>query len=647
MHNISTPAKTLEIPGSTQRLHIGSVVAIRRFPGTRWIVNHGWYTYLGQKYKGWFFASIPAQTTLPVNRRDLIHITVESNQFGGPRPPHPEIQIPGNRPPWPRPRPPHLPPDGGDEGDCDCGLCDTCCECPPVATPVPPIWPPVPPKPPWPPIPPPPPQKPVKVVIPVPATRRYRKGILYPEGQLVFIIHGEIYQSTRRFRSSWRLPTVQENFEFDILQGNLAKASPMVGNAVTNVTVRPDGDDYKLITTVTDLGSGTSSERFEVLPFATIANLIETDRRVSANTLSIAENLHSIQQAVNEASNIVGTVNALIATNTSAIADVRAEQVKTNDQLQITNGNVSDLNAEVVKTNGQLQITNANVTALSEEQVKTNEALGVTNSNVSAINGELVNTNVQVNYAHERIGTLETDIRAEIQEAVRLGNIAIRDANTAITANKAAIETNAARIDANAEDILTNREDIQANAEAIRANEEKIAETEAALTAAVAQVSTSVRNIHNLISTNTDNIATNKADIAALRSATGNLSNRLDTLSDDLAAAQRRVLNLLNQKVDVDHLVALGSVVQSVRLEVNGTRILLATNMVSLVDGTVTTTPHRVELDLTSALQDIITRLDALEAVTPVDLISTDGNNVIGIGSDGKLTVLFPVVVEI
>lgn len=59
-------------------LQDGSVVMLARFPGTKWVVRNGWYTYQNSQYTGWYFSSIPAQTVLPVNNEDLSLITVIS-----------------------------------------------------------------------------------------------------------------------------------------------------------------------------------------------------------------------------------------------------------------------------------------------------------------------------------------------------------------------------------------------------------------------------------------------------------------------------------------------------------------------------------------------------------------------------------------
>lgn len=54
----------------------GSVVILARFPGTKWVVHKGWYSYQGNQYNGWHLSSIPSQTTMPLVDSDLIGIVV-------------------------------------------------------------------------------------------------------------------------------------------------------------------------------------------------------------------------------------------------------------------------------------------------------------------------------------------------------------------------------------------------------------------------------------------------------------------------------------------------------------------------------------------------------------------------------------------
>lgn len=57
----------------------GSVVMLARYPNMKWIVHKGWYTYAGNQYQGWYFSSIPAQTTLPVTDAECVGIIVVSS----------------------------------------------------------------------------------------------------------------------------------------------------------------------------------------------------------------------------------------------------------------------------------------------------------------------------------------------------------------------------------------------------------------------------------------------------------------------------------------------------------------------------------------------------------------------------------------
>lgn len=92
----------LIVPDTGVQLVDGSIVILSRFPGTKWIVHNGWYTYEGQQYLGWYFCSIPAQQIMPVNSSDLRLLTVvdskDSACYPNPGPP-----------PCPPPAPPSNP----------------------------------------------------------------------------------------------------------------------------------------------------------------------------------------------------------------------------------------------------------------------------------------------------------------------------------------------------------------------------------------------------------------------------------------------------------------------------------------------------------------------------------------------------------
>ncbi len=130
----------LKVPDSNIKLTDGSIVILARFPGTKWVVHYGWYDYASRRGMGWYFSSIPAQTTIPVTPQDLLLITLvepgttETSDLPrppcppgpcppqlpepvppGPKPPRP--CPPGPKPPWPPvpgPVPPYPPdPDAG------------------------------------------------------------------------------------------------------------------------------------------------------------------------------------------------------------------------------------------------------------------------------------------------------------------------------------------------------------------------------------------------------------------------------------------------------------------------------------------------------------------------------------------------------
>ena len=208
--------KYLQVPHTEQRLFDGSVVVLKRFPNTKWIVHNSWYTYMGQQYNGWHFSSIPSQTIVPMNARDLHSLTIVSNFVPGPapgvpRPPKPPV-IPG--PPWiDDPYPEH-------DHDHDHG---------------PGPRPPHPPKPPVPPAPPAPPE-------PVKSPERYFGGVNYLEGQLIYLSYGSIYQATVDFRSSWKAPSLMGNLKKDIQSGYLVPVPATVAKEVTDALEAIDAE---------------------------------------------------------------------------------------------------------------------------------------------------------------------------------------------------------------------------------------------------------------------------------------------------------------------------------------------------------------------------------------------------------------------
>lgn len=140
----------VKIPNSDLKLVDGSVVMLARFPGTKWVVHEGWYTYNSSQYSGWYFCSIPAKTVIPVNEQDMVGLVLVSGKYEETEPEIPGCPpvicppvapdlpcIPGCKPPLP-PDPGTFPPGPGPH--------------PPVPGPIPfwppaPIWPPKPPGP--------------------------------------------------------------------------------------------------------------------------------------------------------------------------------------------------------------------------------------------------------------------------------------------------------------------------------------------------------------------------------------------------------------------------------------------------------------------------------------------------------------------
>lgn len=91
---------------SGDRIYAGDIVTLSRFPGTKWILQNGWYFYESRQQNGWYFSSIPADTVIPVNDSDLLSLTVISTQSMNGCPPF----YPGENPAYPHPpHPPHPP----------------------------------------------------------------------------------------------------------------------------------------------------------------------------------------------------------------------------------------------------------------------------------------------------------------------------------------------------------------------------------------------------------------------------------------------------------------------------------------------------------------------------------------------------------
>ena len=73
----------------------GSVVILSQYPKVKWLIKNGWYTYKGKQYNGWYFSSIPANNTMPVDTSDLSSITLVSGPNCCPPPPGPVPPGPG------------------------------------------------------------------------------------------------------------------------------------------------------------------------------------------------------------------------------------------------------------------------------------------------------------------------------------------------------------------------------------------------------------------------------------------------------------------------------------------------------------------------------------------------------------------------
>ena len=73
----------------------GSVVILSQYPNMKWLIKNGWYTYNGKQYNGWYFSSIPANNTMPVDTNDLSGITLVSGPNCCPPPPGPVPPGPG------------------------------------------------------------------------------------------------------------------------------------------------------------------------------------------------------------------------------------------------------------------------------------------------------------------------------------------------------------------------------------------------------------------------------------------------------------------------------------------------------------------------------------------------------------------------
>lgn len=68
--------ESILVPTSGQYIDEGTEVSLERFPTLVWTLKYGKYNYRGSNYKGWYFYIQDSRTTLPMNFRDLISLTV-------------------------------------------------------------------------------------------------------------------------------------------------------------------------------------------------------------------------------------------------------------------------------------------------------------------------------------------------------------------------------------------------------------------------------------------------------------------------------------------------------------------------------------------------------------------------------------------
>lgn len=100
--------KELIVPATGLKLSDGSIVILARFPGTKWILHQGWYTYNNQQSLGWYFCSIPDKITIPAIESDLNTLTVVSGEYSCPPKPYPEPPTPCPPPEPPKPQGPQF-----------------------------------------------------------------------------------------------------------------------------------------------------------------------------------------------------------------------------------------------------------------------------------------------------------------------------------------------------------------------------------------------------------------------------------------------------------------------------------------------------------------------------------------------------------
>ncbi len=189
--------KSIIIPDTEQRLNEGSIVILEKYPNTKWIVNTGWYTYGEDQFEGWYFSSIPSNTILPITDEYLTNIQILSNgdtsgDIIDPLPPEDEET------------------EGEPVVDCNC-------------TPTPPVQPSCP-----------TPTPPIVIKSP----EKYLGGVWYYSGQLVYLDFGDLYQTTKKFKSSWKLSSLRKNLDADVQSGYLV---PVPNTLATEISEQFEG----------------------------------------------------------------------------------------------------------------------------------------------------------------------------------------------------------------------------------------------------------------------------------------------------------------------------------------------------------------------------------------------------------------------
>lgn len=92
------------VNNNTLRICDGDIVTMDTRPGQRWIAHHGWYSYNGCQYNGWYLVQIPNNCVLPfsmlsncdyssmkVITSDSCECNPHPPSCGCPCPPNPEI----------------------------------------------------------------------------------------------------------------------------------------------------------------------------------------------------------------------------------------------------------------------------------------------------------------------------------------------------------------------------------------------------------------------------------------------------------------------------------------------------------------------------------------------------------------------------